>query len=220
MKNIFKKIRVTYLLLTLVILLVISTGYFAYNNFKLNKIINLATSKNCNPANLEEAYFNISKYGTTTNWINCGAGNPNLNLNFVSMPNSLSVPVASTLYPFINNSFIGATTSIMNGEEQKKIEEMRDSIIGCYYMKDNINERVKLDRNNYFSKFVEGMNRFAQVNGSYVTSSDFKSIDFIPTEESKFSMKLYIGTSTVNLIDKNSDKVFEKETCADFYPNY
>ncbi len=220
MKNIFKKIKLVHILSALILLLIISTSYFAYKNYKINKVINFNNSKNCNPANLEEAYFNISKYGTTTNWINCGTGNSNINSQPVS--NYLGLPMASTmnLYPFNNNSLIGSSTGIINIEEQNKLAEMQDNIIGCYYMTDNINEKVKLDRNNSFSKFVEGMNRFTQINGNYTMSLDFKSVAFVPFEESKFSMKLEIGTNTVNLTDKNSDKIFKKETCADFYLSY
>ena len=204
MKNVFTKIKLSYVL---ILMLFILATYFAYNNYTLNKKVDLNNSKNCEPKNLEEVYFNISKYGTTTNPKNCGYADirPNYNGNLLGSTTSLSdfMITSNPLNP-------------INQESQKKIEEMRDSIIGCYYMTENVNERIKLDRNNYFSKFVEGSTRFVMVSGSYLTNLDFKGILFSPTDESNFSMKLEFATDTVKLIDKNN-KVFEKQICADFY---
>lgn len=122
------------------------------------------------------------------------------------------------------NNFSATTTQIISSlseaekEKNKKIEETKEKLIGCFYSKDNINERIKLDRYGNFAKFIEGSLRFVQTGGTYILN-DEKTLFFTPQEESKFSMFTDMNQGSINILEV-SGKIFEKGLCADFYPAY
>ncbi len=101
-------------------------------------------------------------------------------------------------------------------EDQIIYEDNKDKFIGCYYSVDNINDRIKLDRNSYFTKYIEGSSRFVSINGTYILAFDLKNIIFTPSDESKFTLKVDNRSDGLYLVENSNN--FKKQTCADFNP--
>ena len=195
-----------YFLLALLLAFLIFT---LYSNYKLNQDIK----------SLKQGIINVSMYGTTTDM----AGQPNSRNGFQSS-NTLypSLPTVSTLggVPMTTNilSMGNATQSEEVLKNQLKYEEEKDQIIGCYFKKENLNERIQISRNNYFTKFVEGNTKYVPISGSAQTSLNLKEIYLTPDNESKFTLTIVREGSDIFLKEKTGT-LFQKQSCVDFYTN-
>ena len=192
-----------YFLLALLLAFLIFT---LYSNYKLNQDIK----------SLRQGIINVSMYGTTTDM----AGQPNSRNGFQSS-NTLypSLPTVST-FPMTANllSTFSATESEELLKNQIKYEEEKDQIIGCYFKKENINERIQISRNNYFTQFVEGNTKYVPISGSAQISLNLKEIYLIPDNESKFTLVIVREGSDMFLKEKTGI-LFQKQSCVDFYTN-
>lgn len=107
---------------------------------------------------------------------------------------------------------IGSSTAINNINNYNNFQE---NVYGCYYSKDNINEKVNFTRGASFTYYREGLIRYTQTNGNYEVNQLEHTITALPYDSSKIIFKVNT-LSTNTSITSEAGTVFDKGSCATF----
>lgn len=90
-----------------------------------------------------------------------------------------------------------------------------EKIYGCYFSKDNINEKINFTRGTSFTYYREGLIRYTQTSGNYEVNQLEHTVTALPYDSSKIVFKVNDMSTNIS-ITSESGTVFDKGSCATF----
>lgn len=158
------------------------------------------------------------------------SGDLNKNFNFDLGP----IASLNSMYNISSTTENGAVDERYD-KIQLKYSEANEKILGCFYSSENINYKVKFDRNGNYVWDIEGLTRFVSTYGGYgilPAQSDEEmnnilsgilNIKIKPQDESSFLIKFYPDNNNQIYFEKTESDGhiirYNKGSCAEYY-NY
>lgn len=124
-----------------------------------------------------------------------------------SWSNIMPVPVCS--------GNICSVGGLSTNTEQNNLNDFPEKVYGCYYSKDNINEKINFTRGMSFTYYREGLIRYTQTNGNYELNQPEHTVTALPYDSSKIIFKVNSLSTNTSIISE-AGIVFDKGSCATF----